>query len=288
MFLPSYVQALPSLAYGVDEDREENDGCTRRYVQVERQQQTAQTTEVADTDGQTDDALKALREQVGCHLGNGKQRDDQHDAHHAEAGHDGQGDEHHQEIFEQGNGNALGTGKVAVEGDADDGAQEEQEKKAEHDRKHSQQQNVARRNGQDIAEQVGGEVGGIAGGQEGEHDAQGHAQGPEDGDGRVFAHVLAFAEPFHTEGGQYGKHGSRQDGGDACIESQTDAAERGMGQSAADEDQPAGDDVSAHQSAGDAGQQAAQQGVLKEGVLQQLRHVRLLSGYGDWHAVRRR
>ena len=62
MFLPSYVQALPSLAYGVDEDREENDGCTRRYVQVERQQQTAQTTEVADTDGQTDDALKALRD----------------------------------------------------------------------------------------------------------------------------------------------------------------------------------------------------------------------------------
>ena len=237
---------------------------------MERQQQPAQAAEVADGDGEPDDAAEAVGEEVGRHLRDGEQRDDQHDAHHAQAGHDGQGDEQHQGVFEEGDGQSLRAGELAVERDADDGAQIEPEEHGKHGGKRAQKDEVGGRDGQDVAEEIGREVGREAGRQEGEHDAQRHAQRPEDGDGGVLAHVLPLAEPLYAEGRQDGEHGRRQDGRQARVQPQPDAAERGVRQAAADEHQPPRHDVRAHQAAGDACQQAAQQGVLEECVLQQV------------------
>lgn len=52
------------------------------------------------------------------------------------------------------------------------------------------------------------------------------------------------------------------------IQSQTDTAEGGMRQSAADEHQSPGDDVCAYQPASNACQQTADEGMLEKGVLQ--------------------
>ena len=40
-----------------------------RDIQVERNHQPAQATEVTDADGKPDDAVEPVREQVGGHLG---------------------------------------------------------------------------------------------------------------------------------------------------------------------------------------------------------------------------
>ena len=80
----------------------------------------AQATEVTDADGKPDDAVEPMREQVGGHLRNGEQRNDQHDAHHAQACHDGKRNEHHQCIFEYLHRNALRAGKLPVESHVDD------------------------------------------------------------------------------------------------------------------------------------------------------------------------
>ena len=76
------------------------------------------------------------------------------------------------------------------------------------------------------------------------------------------------AEPLYAAGGQYGKYGCREYGRKSEVNSDTDTAERGMGDAAADEDQPPCNDISAYQPAKDTGQQTAQQGILEESVRQ--------------------
>ena len=133
--------------------------------------------------------------------------------------------------------------------------------------KATQQGNIAQVNGENIAKQISGQVGRKSRRKEGKHNSQRHPQCPEHRDGRVFAHILPLAEPLHAESGEYGKYSCRQYGRDSRVKSQPDAAKRSMRQSAADEHQPPGDDVRANQSASDACQQAADKGVLEEGVL---------------------
>ena len=79
-----------------------------------------------------------MREQVGGHLRNGEQRNDQHDAHHAQACHDGQRNEHHQYIFEYLHRNTLRAGKLPVEGYVDDGMEIQREKQYQQQGKPSQ------------------------------------------------------------------------------------------------------------------------------------------------------
>ena len=98
----------------------------------------AQATEVTDADGKPDDAVEPVREQVGGHLRNGEQRNDQHDAHHAQACHDGQRNEHHQYIFEYLHRNTLRAGKLPVEGYVDDGMEIQREKQYQQQGKPSQ------------------------------------------------------------------------------------------------------------------------------------------------------
>lgn len=104
------------------QDGDEDDGGSRRYLELVGQEQSAQTTQVPDTDGQPDDSLEAVGEQVGGHLREGKQGDGQHDAYHAQTRHNGKGNEHHQCILEEGNRHPLRTGELPVEGDGMMGA----------------------------------------------------------------------------------------------------------------------------------------------------------------------
>ena len=69
-----------------------------------------------------------MGKQVGRHLRDGEQRDDQHDSHDAQAGHNSQGDEHHQQVFKPLYRYPLRAGKLAVEGHVNNGATEEDEK----------------------------------------------------------------------------------------------------------------------------------------------------------------
>ena len=55
-----------------------------------RQVKAAQTAAVACHDGEQCHAFEAVRENIGRHLRDGQQGDDQHDAQHAQAGHNGQ------------------------------------------------------------------------------------------------------------------------------------------------------------------------------------------------------
>ena len=149
-----------------------------------------------------------------------------------------------------------------------DGAQEQGEEDGQYHTQYSQEQDIGPVDGQDIPEQVRRKVGGESGRQKTEDDTDGHTEGPEHGDGRVFAHVAVLAEPFYSEGGKYGEHRRAQKRGDTGIKSDTDTAEGSMGDSSADEDQPAGNDVSPDNAARDAGKQAAEQGVLEKGIVQ--------------------
>ena len=267
--LPPSVGYRPDdFRYRVAEDGDEDDGGSRRYLELVGQDEASQTAQVTDADGQPDDFLEAVGEQVGGHLRKGEQGDGQHDAYHAQAGHDGEGDEHHQYILEEGDRHPLRTGELTVEGDGHDGAQEQGEEDGQHHTQHGQEQDVGAGDGQDIPEQVRRQVGRESRGQEAEDDTDGHAEGPEHGDGRVLAHVAALAEPFYPEGGKHGEHRRAQQGGDTGIETDADAAERGMGNPSADEDQAAGHDVGPDDAARDAGKQAAQQGVLEKGIVQ--------------------
>ena len=69
-----------------------------------------------------------MRKEVGGHLGEGEQWNDQYDANHPQARNNGQGDEHHEDVFEKSHGYSLGTGVFSIEGNVDDGREETSEK----------------------------------------------------------------------------------------------------------------------------------------------------------------
>ncbi len=212
--------------------------------------------------------MKAVWKQVRRHLRDGEQGYDQHNAHHAQAGNDSQCDEHHQHILERLHRDSLRTRKFPVEGNVNNRAQVEDEEDSQYHCKSCQQGDVSQCDGQDIAEQIGWKIRCKTRSKESKHDTQRHAQRPEYCDGGVLAHVIAFAEPFHSESRQYGKHGSRQDRGYARVQSQADASKRSVRQSAADKHQPPGHDICTDKPADNTCQQAADEGVLKEGILQ--------------------
>ena len=90
-----------------------------------RQVKAAQTAAVACHDGEQCHAFEAVRENIGRHLRDGQQGDDQHDAHHAQAGHNGQCDEGHHQIFHHGDRKTLRTGKFSVESNGNERTEKE-------------------------------------------------------------------------------------------------------------------------------------------------------------------
>ena len=89
----------------------------------------------------------------------------------------------------------------------------------------------------------------------------------EYGNGRIFAHIFTSAEPLYTKGGKHGEDGCRQYRGNSGKQSQSYSSERGVSDPSTDKHQSAGNNIGADYPAGNACQQAPQQGVLKECIL---------------------
>ena len=169
----------------------------------------------------------------------------------------------------------LRAGKGAVECDVLDGAQEEGEEQCHNHGEDAEQPEVCAVDGQDAAEEEGGQVGHESGGEEAADDAHAHTQGPEHGDGRVFAHIFLAGNPLYAEGTEDGEYHGRENRIDAREYTDADASERGMGDTAADEYQSAGNDVGSDKSAQDACQEGSYQCILEKCILQYIHLISL-------------
>ena len=176
-----------------------------------------------------------MGEEIGSHLRESEQGNDEHNAYHPQASHDGEGDEHHQYIFEKHDGNTLRTGILPVESDVDNRIQKTREESDKQDGPPHQHPNVCQCDGQDIAEKESGQVGCKSGRKKTEDNPDGHAECPKHGDGGIFTHILPLAEPFHSESREHGKDGCRQKWRNAGVEPDANTAER----LASDGDKPA-------------------------------------------------
>ena len=76
------IDGFSHFAKRIDKNREKDDGCTRWNLQLVGQKQPPQTSQIADADGQPDDAFETMGEKVGGHLRKGEQGEHQHDAYH--------------------------------------------------------------------------------------------------------------------------------------------------------------------------------------------------------------
>ena len=234
--------------------------------------QSTQTTYITNTDGKPDDPFEVMSKQIGCHLRECKKGDRQDDTYHAQTGHDGQCDKHHQQILECCHWNTLGACEFAVERNGNDRAEEKSEEERQYDAQYSQQPDVAPGDGKNISKEKRRQVRSKAGRQKAEDDSHSHTEGPEHGDSRVFAHVAALAEPFHTECRQNGEDGSSEQGREAGVQADTYASEGCMCDTAADEDQPSRHDICSDDAACNAGKEAAQQGILEKCILEKFVH----------------
>lgn len=99
------------------------------------------------------------------------------------------------------------------------------------------------------------------------NDANAHAKGPKQGDGRVFPYITVAGNPLNPHGTQNGKHHGRPNRIATQQNAKANTAEWGMGDASTDEDQSAGNNISSDNSAQNACQQRANQGILKKIVL---------------------
>lgn len=219
----------------INQRRDKNDGRSRRYVIVKRQQQSAQASGISDRDRQPHHLFERAGKKIGGNLWYGKHGDNQYDTHYAQAGYNRQRDEAHHDIFYAVYRQMLRPCELGVEGDRQKRPQKYGETKNGYNRDGSQKNQVAVTDCKNIAEQVRAQFRREARSQKAADDTDAHAQRPEYGDGRVFAHVSAVAEPLYAPGGQNRKDSRRQDGRKPHEYAETYAAERGMRNAAADE-----------------------------------------------------
>ena len=76
------IDGFSHFAKRIDKNRKKDDGGTRWNLQLVGQKQTSQTSQIADADGQPDDAFETMGEEVGGHLRKSEQGEHQHDAYH--------------------------------------------------------------------------------------------------------------------------------------------------------------------------------------------------------------
>ena len=67
------IKAFSHFAKRIDKNREKDDGRSRWNLQLIGQKQASQASQIADSDGQPDDALETMRKKVGGHLWKSKQ-----------------------------------------------------------------------------------------------------------------------------------------------------------------------------------------------------------------------
>ncbi len=161
----------------------------------------------------------------------------------------------------------MGAAVFFVEGDVEQGAVATGEESDDRRAEEGGEQDLVAGDGEDAAEKVGHEVRGVAGGEVDEEDAERHACRPEDADKGVLTQFPVAPEVLDAECRQEGEEGGAAHGRDAGVVCQSQAAEGGVGDAAADEYHAAGDDVGAHQPAGDTGEKGGEEGVLEEVVV---------------------
>jgi len=76
------IDGFSHFAKRIDKNRKKDDGGTRWNLHLIGQEQSSQASQVADADGQPDDALETVREEVGGHLRKSEQGNDKYDAYH--------------------------------------------------------------------------------------------------------------------------------------------------------------------------------------------------------------
>ena len=121
---------------------------------------------------------------------------------------------------------------------------------------------------EDVAKEVGHQVGRISGGEVYEEDADCHACRPENADEGILADFPPCAEALDAQGGEEGKAGGAEHGGQSEVEGQPEPAEGGVGDAPADEYHAAGNNVGAHEPAADADEEGGEKGVLEEVVVE--------------------
>ena len=76
------IKAFPHFTKRIDKNREKDDGCSRRYLQLIGQQKTTDTSDIGKKDGQENDSLETSRKKIRCQLGDGKQGHGQYNTNH--------------------------------------------------------------------------------------------------------------------------------------------------------------------------------------------------------------
>ena len=197
-------------------------------------------------------------------MGHTEQGDDHDDADHLEADHHGEGSENGQQILDEGDGQALGTGKVGVARDGNPNATVKKIGDEHHDGEQRQRQEPAGGDAKDVAEEIGGKVGHETGGEPGEEDAERHAKGPKHGDGAVFPHTAVALQPLDAETGSHGKEGGTPERGETEPSTQPHSTEGSMCHPTAGNDGTTGDHERTDDGAKHRHQQTAQQGITKK------------------------
>lgn len=211
-------------------------------------------------------------EYAGDGLRHGEVGDNQDDAGKFEAEHDTQRDDDCHGNVNDIDMYVVGLAILLVEGDVEQGAPEQHKENGNCQAKDSRQHDLFLRDGQNIAEKIRHQVGGIAGREVDEEDANCHACRPEDADQRVFFQLPVVCQEKDAQGGEEREHRGSQHGRKPEVIGDSQSAERGVGNAATDENHPFGDDVSTHERTTDAGQDGAEQGILKKVVLQEFQH----------------
>ena len=250
----------------VNENTCENYRRTRRHIEPIRQGKSCQTVHPSYHDAPCYDAPEAVGEEVGGHLRHREQTQCEHNAHYAQCAYYGDSDESHHEILDETDGQTLRPCEDGVEGYAEKRPVEQRERHRHHHRHDGKQHKVGGAYGEDAAEKERGQVGGKARREEAAQYADAHSERPEHCNGRVLAHITAPRHPLYAESREHRERHCRRDGIESHIDADAYAAERGVGDAAADEHQPPHHYVCADKGTHDACKKRSQKGVLEECV----------------------
>jgi len=169
-------------------------------------------------------------------------------------------------------GHAAGEGIALVKGAGDQLLEQQRDKERDQHVQRKHQPEVAGGHRQDAAKKIAHEIGLVARRDVDQDDARGHAKGPQHADDRVCPLARAQFHQPHGQRGREAKANRTQQGIDAQVETQADAAVSGVGDAAAEKHHTTQDDQRAHDATGDTHQQAGQEGITKELELEGLDH----------------
>ena len=166
---------------------------------------------------------------------------------------------------------AAAAGELAVEGDVHDRTQPEQRPGNQEGRQHGERRNVAVGHRHDAAEEIGRQVArGVSRAERHEERPDGHAHRPDDADGRILADAPPRRGPLDAQRREDGEEHRAQNRIGTQVEGDAQPAERRVGDAARQKDHPPADDIGADDAAGNAREDAGDEGVREIAVLEEV------------------